>query len=64
MTDQTGLEDFQELLDFANQGIEEKTSICPHCGKEIQVFIEETRLSIMCKHCGHCCSTIIGPKEK
>lgn len=64
MTDKNGLEDFKDLIEFANQGIIEKTSVCPQCGKEINVFIEKYRLSILCKHCGHSRSTIIGSAEK
>ncbi len=53
-------EDFQDLLQYANKDIIEKTSVCPKCGEEIHIFIELDRVSVLCKHCGYCQSEILG----
>lgn len=48
-----GLEDYVDMLDFANAGITEKTSTCPQCKQEIAIYLENNRVSVMCKHCGY-----------
>jgi len=63
MSTPESFENFQDLLQYANKDIIEKTSICPACDKEIHIFIEAHRVSTLCKHCGFCRSTPLRKNE-